>query len=172
MAGFKALTEAGPAALKAEPLARRLGTTKGSFYWHFSDVATYHQALMLHWESRAFRDIVDALDDQDGPVQKLRSLGLVATASARDAFGGIGLEPAIRAWSRENSAVAQAVARVDGKRMAYLSGLMAEIGLSNPDLTRILYAAFVGTEDLSTRDGVDNASSMGSLVDLILALHA
>ncbi|MEH6751885.1 MAG: TetR family transcriptional regulator, partial [Paracoccaceae bacterium] len=37
MAGLAALAEAGPVALKAEPMARRLGTTKGSFYWHFAD---------------------------------------------------------------------------------------------------------------------------------------
>ena len=33
-----ALAETGPEALKAEPLAARLGVSKGSFYWHFRDV--------------------------------------------------------------------------------------------------------------------------------------
>ncbi len=44
-AGFDALRQAGPQALAAEPLARRLGTTKGSFYWHFKDVPAYHARL-------------------------------------------------------------------------------------------------------------------------------
>jgi len=34
-AGLAALAAEGPAALRAEALARQLNTTKGSFYWHF-----------------------------------------------------------------------------------------------------------------------------------------
>ena len=48
-AGLQALTASGPEALKAEPLARRLETTKGSFYWHFEDVPRYRQALLNFW---------------------------------------------------------------------------------------------------------------------------
>ena len=36
-AGLRALTDGGVAAVAVEPLAASLGTTKGSFYWHFSD---------------------------------------------------------------------------------------------------------------------------------------
>ena len=49
LAGFQALAEAGPVALKAEPMARRLGTTKGSFYWHFADVPDFHRQMLSLW---------------------------------------------------------------------------------------------------------------------------
>ena len=49
-AGFEALVASGPSALAAEPLARALGTTKGSFYWHFKDVPAFQDALLAAWQ--------------------------------------------------------------------------------------------------------------------------
>jgi len=170
-AGFLALTEAGPKALKAEPLARRLGTTKGSFYWHFDDVPTFHAAMMATWETRAFAEVVTLLEQQGTAAQKLRELAQIAAAGAPEDFGGMAAEPAVRAWARENADVANTVVQVDTKRMTYVQGLFEEIGLRNPELTRVLYAAFVGMEELSTHDGVTNGPALGTLVDLILALH-
>lgn len=170
-AGFQALTEAGPKALKAEPLARRLGTTKGSFYWHFDDVPTFQAAMMKTWETRAYEEIVALLEHQGTAVLKLRELAQIAAAGAPENFGGLATEPSIRAWARENAEVASAIAQIDTKRMAYVQELFEEVGLSNPELTRVLYAAFVGMEELSTHDGVANGPALGTLVDLILALH-
>ncbi len=169
--GFLALTEAGASALKAEPMARRLQTTKGSFYWHFADVPAFHTAMLKEWESKAYADIVTQIDDEDSAAHKLRTLGQIAVSGAPAEYGGIALEPAIRAWGRSDPAVAEAVARVDGLRMQYLSALLKEIGLTNPELVRILYASFIGMEDLSSRDGEVNGPAMGTLVDLILALY-
>ncbi|MFY0662706.1 MAG: TetR/AcrR family transcriptional regulator [Shimia sp.] len=170
-AGFLALTEAGPKALKAEPLARRLGTTKGSFYWHFDDVPAFQAAMMETWETRAYAEIVTLLDQQGTAVRKLRELAQIAAAGAPEDFGGTAAEPALRAWARENANVAAAVAQVDAKRMAYVKELFDDIGLTNPELTRVLYAAFVGMEELSSHDGITNGPALGTLVDLILALH-
>ncbi len=170
-AGFKALTEQGPVALKAEPLARRLNTTKGSFYWHFQDVPAFQNAMLELWEERAFSEIVAALEVEDNPVKRLRRLSDIAAQSAPEEFGGAGAEPAIRAWARENDAVAKAMDRIDAKRMEYLNTLLAEIGLTNSELSRIIYGALLGMQELSTRDGTDNTQPLGTLVDLILALY-
>ncbi|CUI51729.1 TetR/AcrR family transcriptional regulator [Cognatishimia activa] len=170
-AGFKALTELGPVALKAEPLARRLETTKGSFYWHFKDVPEFQSAMLALWEERAYSDIVAAISVVDNPVKRLRALSDLATQGAPEEFGGIGAEPAIRAWARENDAVTEAMDRIDAKRMAYLNELLGEIGLTNPELSRIIYGALLGMQELSTRDGEDNTQALGTLVDLVLALY-
>lgn len=170
-AGFKALTEQGPVALKAEPLARRLGTTKGSFYWHFQDVPAFQSAMLELWQQRAFAEIVAALEVEDNPVKRLRALSDIAAKSAPEEFGGAGAEPAIRAWARENGAVAEAMDQIDEKRLEYLNALLAEIGLTNKELSRIIYGALLGMQELSTRDNIDNTQAMGTLVDLILALY-
>jgi len=165
-AGVQALVEQGPVALKAEPLARRLGTTKGSFYWHFQDVPAFQDALLAQWEQEVAA-CVQAAQESDMPaVQRLRTL---QTAIAETETTG--LEPAIRAWARENESVAGAVARIDALRQDHLMTLLSEIGLTNADLSRIIYGALLGMQELSTRDGQDNAEALGTLVDLILALY-
>ena len=39
-AGYKVLAEEGIKSLKVGRLCTRLGVTKGSFYWHFADIAS------------------------------------------------------------------------------------------------------------------------------------
>ena len=45
-AGFAILAAEGIKALKVDRLCRRLSVTKGSFYWHFTDMAAYRAALV------------------------------------------------------------------------------------------------------------------------------
>lgn len=170
-AGFRALTKQGPAALKAEPLARSLETTKGSFYWHFTDVPAFHQAMLSLWEDRAYADIVAGLESETNPIHRLRILGSIAAEDAPQEFGGVAAEPAIRAWARENETVANAVQRIDRKRLDYLNALLKEIGLTNPELSRIIYGGLIGMQELSCNDGQPNGDAMATLVDLILALY-
>jgi AcrR family transcriptional regulator len=171
IAGFTALAEAGPAALKAETLARRLGTTKGSFYWHFSDVPEYRSKMLMLWADGAVGHIPDALADQPTAVAKLRRLGQIVASGGHPLLGDLPIEPAIRAWARGDTNVAATLADVDNMRIAFIQGLLTEVEITNPEMARIIYAAHVGMQDLSARDGIDNASPMGSLVDLVLALR-
>jgi AcrR family transcriptional regulator len=166
-AGFEALAEYGAQALKAEPLARRLGTTKGSFYWHFADVPAFHKALLGQWEETAISRIVTGLATEYPPTGRLRRMGQVIA----DKGAGGAIEPAIRAWAKGDAAAAKAVARVDAMRLNYLMELLSETGIDNPEMARIIYAASIGMEDLGAGDTQENARSMGSLVDLILAVR-
>ena len=170
-AGFRALVDTGPEALKAEPLARRVGATKGSFYWHFQDVPAFRAALLEHWEQRAYRDIVDFVEREPEPVKRLRLLGQIAASGAEDAYGGIAVEPAIRAWGRADKTVAACLARVDRQRLDYLQTLLQQLDLGNPDFARLIYAGLIGLEDLSSRDGEALQQPMETMIDLILALR-
>ena len=48
-AGYAILADDGLPAVKIDRLCARLGVTKGSFYWHFSDIAGYRAALIDAW---------------------------------------------------------------------------------------------------------------------------
>jgi len=170
-AGFTALAESGPNGLKAEPLARRIGTTKGSFYWHFQDVGQFHVAMMAYWEKRAFTEVVDYLAQEPFIPKRLRLLGQIAANAAWPGYEGTPIEPAIRAWSRSEMMVSQVVQRVDAQRLDYLTDMLGEIGLTNPDFARLVYAGLIGLEDLSSRDGQTPAAPLGTLIDLILSLE-
>src|SRR5690606_7033358 len=49
-AALDVIAEQGVSAVAVEPLARRLGVTKGSFYWHFPSRDALLQAALERWE--------------------------------------------------------------------------------------------------------------------------
>lgn len=171
-AGFAALAELGPPSLKAEPLARRLGTTKGSFYWHFSDVPDFHRALLESWESRADAALADALAQEDGAVAQLRRLAeLIADGGMADSAAPR-IEPAIRGWALSSDLAAQSLARTDARRLERIQALLEQTGIGNPDWARIVQAAGIGMVQAQDRSDPNAGSrAMGSLVDLLLALR-
>ena len=48
-AGYAILAAEGIKALKIDRLCNRLAVTKGSFYWHFTDMAGYRATLIEAW---------------------------------------------------------------------------------------------------------------------------
>ena len=62
-ASMRLLVTEGPAALKISRLTDTLGVTKGSFYWHFADIAALKSALAAQCEAqqRAAADHVRGL---------------------------------------------------------------------------------------------------------------
>ncbi|HEX9498332.1 MAG TPA: TetR/AcrR family transcriptional regulator, partial [Mycobacterium sp.] len=48
-AGFAVLADSGPNALRIDALCERLSVTKGSFYWHFTDMPAYRSSLVEAW---------------------------------------------------------------------------------------------------------------------------
>lgn len=169
-AGFRALAAEGPEALKAERLARALGTTKGSFYWHFKDVPDFHARMLSYWHDKAFTAVAATADREDTPTERLFRLVALATDDDPE-HGGAGGEPAIRAWGRSNPTVANAVQEIDTKRLAHVAALLGELGLPNPELARLFYGACIGMGALSAIDGVDNRASMSTLMAALLALR-
>lgn len=67
-AALEALATQGLPAVAVEPLARRLGTTKGSFYWHFSDRSDLIGATLQHWEQRDTDDLISRIEEIEDPA--------------------------------------------------------------------------------------------------------
>lgn len=155
MAGFRALAAQGPSALRAEALARDLGATKGSFYWHFKDLPDYLAQLISLWEQRAFADILAGLDPDLPPRGRLEQLCLLAAGCRDPSYGGIALEPALRAWALSAPEVAKALLRMDERRLEALTDLCAQAGITTPAAPRALYALAVGIETLADADDDD-----------------
>lgn len=96
LAGLHALAGEGEDGLRVEPVARGLGVTKGSFYWHFPDRAGWRQAVLSWWEHRAFADLARG--------------GSRTTAAGEPDWTAV--ERAIRLWARKEVAAAQSLSRV------------------------------------------------------------
>jgi AcrR family transcriptional regulator len=111
--GFRVLAEDGVKALTLGHLCTRLRVTKGSFYWHFSDMTAYRAALIDSWavvrdEDRSF----DALAGRP-PGERLSRM-MTALVGPRHWM----LERAMREWARSESTVAAAVRASDQKVIA------------------------------------------------------
>jgi AcrR family transcriptional regulator len=139
--GLRTLASSGFTALKAEPLAKAMGVSRGSFYWHFADIGAFHAAILKHWREVAAEQIIanlEAASANDNPLLLL----------LRRAFGAkLALEKAVRTWATVDPAARAAVQAIDRRRLDYVESLLRTSGLS-PGIARaraqILYWAFVG----------------------------
>ena len=82
--GLKALAEGGFTALKAEPLAKIMGVSRGSFYWHFADVEAFHKAILRHWRDVAAERIIADVEASAGKGDLLQLCLLYTSPSPRD----------------------------------------------------------------------------------------
>lgn len=122
--GLKTLSDEGASALKAGPLAEKLKVSRGSFYWHFKDIAAYRSSLLAAWLAQSTDRVIETLEDQTDAPDRLKQL-------MRRAFNRQSrLERAIRAWALQDVDVAAAVASVDAKRVSYIAGLLRAAGVS------------------------------------------
>ena len=141
-AALGALARGGVAALRVEPLAKRLGVTKGSFYWHFADRPALLAAVLAEWERRATDAVIVEVEAAGGDASTLLAdlIRIAATADGR-------LERAIRAWAAGDAVAAAVLGRVDARRRAYLAMLFAALGFPEDEAAaraRIAYQSAVG----------------------------
>lgn len=167
LAGFRALAAGGAGALRVEPVSRELGTTKGSFYWHFHDPADWRTAMLSYWEEAAFRGIVSELQALPKGAARLRALARIAAAKGHDpTHGGTAAEPALRDWARYAPDVAEAVRRVDAGRIGFLAECFRDTRAGERDANssaRLFYAAYLGLQTLQG-DPDDDATALITLI--------
>jgi AcrR family transcriptional regulator len=121
-AALAALAEGGISAVAVEPLAARVGASKGSFYWHFSDRAALIEAALAAWEERTSITIRDLQAVAD-PRQRLRKLFESVFADPVAAR----LELAL-ALECSHPAVRPVVRRVTSRRLAFVGAALGDLG--------------------------------------------
>ena len=108
-AGLALLAEEGPSGVKIDRLCVRLGVTKGSFYWHFSDLAGFLAAVADRWgASRDERREVFAELEALAPRDRLSRM-LDQFTDPRE----WALERAVREWARTDASVSERVEESD-----------------------------------------------------------
>ena len=140
--GLKTLARDGFTALKAEPLAKAMGVSRGSFYWHFADIGAFHAAILKQWREVAAEQIianVEAASNHENPL----------TLLLRRVFGErLALENAVRTWASVDAAARAAVQAIDQRRLGYVESLLRQSGLPAEKArarAQILYWAFLGS---------------------------
>lgn len=163
-AARSAMAEGGIDAVAVEPLARRLGVTKGSFYWHFKDRKALIEAMLERWEQESTEARITASRRISDPRERLIRLGEEVfgdvprdgDASARTIFLRRAFEIAI-SDAADDAVVGPVLRRVTEHRIGYLNECYRALGLS-PEEARhralLVYAAHAGTVRLF-RDAPD-----------------
>jgi AcrR family transcriptional regulator len=128
-------------ALKADVLARKLGVSRGSFYWHFPALAAFHAGVIEQWRAMATEAIISDLERYDSREQRLETLLRRAFAA-----GGM-LEIRMRTWADNNRAAANALGDIDRRRREYIERLLVELGIAQPlaaARAQLLYWSYLG----------------------------
>ena len=155
-AALDAMASGGLEAVAVEPLARRLGVTKGSFYWHFSSRdALVHAALQL-WEKRETDDAIVGVEEEPDPYERIVKLFKRGNSSYRAGRLYLAL-----AAASDDPAVGRVVQRVSARRLAYLHKCYLALGLTEHDArlwSTFAYATFIGNQQVH-RDAPDTFPS-------------
>ena len=138
--GLRTLTSDGVAGLKVGSMATGLQVSRGSFYWHFEDIADFRSQLLKNWQERTTDQVIRELETEAGP-ERLKQL-LTRAFVARPT-----VDRAIRSWAAEDEDVAAIVASVDARRIAYIGDLIVAAGVERQRAQRratFLYWAWLG----------------------------
>jgi len=158
------MTEGGIEAVAVEPLARKLGVTKGSFYWHFEDRKALLEATLERWERESTEAVISATRSISDPLERLVRLG-------EEAFGEVPRDDEMsggeilrrRAFemavsdAADDPIVRPFLRRVTARRIGYLEECYLALGLWAEDARNralLVYAAHAGTVRLF-RDAPD-----------------
>lgn len=137
--------EGGYRAVAIEPLARRLGVTKGSFYWHFDSRAALVEAALAFWEREGTEAVIWRLEQLNDPRQRLTAL----FEEAWDRLDYLRAEAAIGATALTGDPhVAPIYERVQKRRLDYVTGLYQQLGFARTEARRraiAVYSAFLGS---------------------------
>jgi AcrR family transcriptional regulator len=141
---FEVLAEKSVDDVGIESLAKRLGVTKGSFYWHFKDRAALLSAVLRTWQQRSTLSIIERLEHSGmSATERLRKIVLEPQSTPQSRKAAF-VELSIRNWARKDPTAAAAVAEVDEQRLTYYQSLCRALGSSNEEAqvrAYLLYAA-------------------------------
>jgi AcrR family transcriptional regulator len=146
-AAADAIAEGGFGEARILTLAKRLGVTRGSFYWHFRDHDDFVRALLERWRdvqlqaTAAWRPSTG-----DAETDLRRAVRVLLTDMARDAKA-LRIELAVQDYARRNPLAAAITREVNRVRMkqgqALFQALTADADRAR-SLTLLLYACITG----------------------------
>jgi AcrR family transcriptional regulator len=167
-AGFDVLADGGPNALRIGKLCDQLEVTKGSFYWHFTDMRAYRAALASAWGSlhderrRRFEHMRHA-----DPRKRLAEMMQALMRPEHWA-----LERAMRIWALADDEVLASVRRSDSRVLSQVRQAFLDYGFDDEEArvrAGVLFAAGVGLLHESNNTEDTPAPMRERVLDLMLS---
>jgi AcrR family transcriptional regulator len=133
-------------AVAVDRLAKSLGATRGSFYWHFTDRDDLVTAALEQWERENTTALIPPLETIADPVERLRALFREVYEQRVDA-----IEIAL-ASAGDQPLVEPVFARVTKARLDVLRRIFTDLGLPEADVDDrawLGYALYIGHHQLT-----------------------
>ena len=146
-AALDLLAESGVTAVAVEPLARRLGVTKGSFYWHFATRDALLKAALERWEQSDDRDVLTPIEAVSDPRERVREL--IRQVSYRRPSHAV-FAALLRAL--DQPLIAPVIERVSQRRIEFVTNAFRQAGFDDAtaaNRARLAYSAYVGFVQLA-----------------------
>ena len=167
-AALVALLEGGTQAVAVEPLARRLGVTKGSFYWHFTNRDALFEGLVERWAKQT-ESLIEEVSAMADPRERLTYL-LEAAHRSRTTMRTMRAMSSLATVPKIGVRV-KAVAR---RRQDFIATCFRGLGCSRVQAAaaaRLVHAAYLGTGVLDALDvGATTDSERKAYLDEFLAI--
>jgi AcrR family transcriptional regulator len=151
------IAEKGIRAVAVESLARRMGVTKGSFYWHFQNRESLLEQSLIRWEKHDAVNLQTSLSAIEDPRERLRSF-----------FRRTGREKLTHnvynalCNASDHPQVEPLLERVAARRMRHIEKAFAEIGFDLQEAShraRLTYSAYLGFLQLQKQHQTPSLSS-------------
>ena len=172
LAALEMMAEEGVAAVAVESLARRLGVTKGSFYWHFSNRDKLLEAALKRWEENDTHNVISRVDAIENPKKRLRELFRLTSREMRSHK----IYAALLKGS-DHPVVAPVMERVSQERMRYLARVFEQAGMEPVPAahrSRLAYSTYIGFLQLALQFRASRMSSelfdayVGHVIDTLI----
>ncbi len=151
------LVDQGVDAVRVDVLARHLGVTRGSFYWHFKDRDHLLRALLQAWREQTTEILTRSLQGASADAMaQLRDV-LSLPHRGRSAQRAARIELAIRAWARRDALARQFVDESDASRIAYIAQIFSSLGFAAGEARHravMAYSLDVACSQLTSAGGV------------------
>lgn len=150
---LEVLIKKGPEELKITKLCDLKGVTKGSFYHHFSNRATFIESLMSYWYETTTVAFIEQANTEGSPIERLEKLDKVIASNNIEA------ELHIRAWSLKEPAISEYLEKIDTQRRNYLAQCYSELGLDESkanDVALLAYANFLGMQQVQPSPAIED----------------
>ena len=148
-AGMQMLARQGVASVRVTELARRLGVTRGSFYWHFKDRNDLLESMVSAWETET-TELLEKASEAPAGFERIRALQW----EGRQAEGRLP-DVAIFAWASNEPSIVQRVSAVERQRMEFIAEAFRDGGMPRgraDKITLIAYLASRAWEEHERRD--------------------
>ncbi|HEU0200895.1 MAG TPA: TetR/AcrR family transcriptional regulator [Burkholderiaceae bacterium] len=170
-AATELLAEKSIDAVRVDVLAKILGVTRGSFYWHFTDRADLLRSVLNAWRDKATEQVTQRFEKKGVAPQALLKELLSLPFRGRSAEHAARIELAIRAWARRDPMARQAVDEADARRISYIAQVFSSLGFDIAEARArafVLYAHTVAESVLHEQGTASQKSERTALMERLL----